>query len=227
MRGLQYASTGTLWSQDDMSGFYTPLKNTGATLFAFVQDSKWVKGNTNVKKTQTYQSKKPAVNVLAVLRTDRIWVDRPSVMVTYTLQDEDGKFGVDKSSLSVTLEAEHIGFGSTSCSTSYTDRTMYRHMGTCQHQVPTLVFTTISEDFTEDVVLSVVSQSGATPLQTNLANVQVIRRPIGMIPPFDQQVLELEVVRLPKLLVQVLLHYQPMPSTQILPLMTHLLQLYL
>ena len=56
-----------------MQGLHTLGYSEGATLHAFVQDMEF---DSNLPKTTTYNIRKPARHMGAVLRTTKLWVDR-------------------------------------------------------------------------------------------------------------------------------------------------------
>ena len=171
---INYASIGTVWTQEDMSALYNPPKNSQATLTAFIQDSTWKK--SQMTRSQTYSFKKPATYIQAIQRTDRVWIDRPNILTSYTLQDEDGSFYVEKmNGLSVVLGG--TGLGSTHCYTTDIHSTGHRHLGTCQLSVSSVVFTSLTQDETRDMTITLTGKSGADPIVKPLPSVVVTKPP--------------------------------------------------
>lgn len=173
--GLAHSSMGTVWTQPGMSGLYTPKLGTSATFYAYVQDAKWLKGGAPVGQSQRSDGRKPAASALVVLRNDRLWVDRPSLYATYALQDEDGSFAVDTSSLAVSLSG--AGLGSAACSTAHLGVIAARHMEACELSVAESVFTGLSSDEAREGSLQLVAASGGTPVVTALPATTLTRPP--------------------------------------------------
>ena len=113
-------------------------------------------------------TKRPTA-LLAVLRTTRVWVDRPTLYTTYTLHDEDGSFRVDTSgSFGVTLTTASSGG---SCSHSTLASQVYRHLAYCTDSVASTAFTSLTAETNYAVAMAVTPGDGSTNLHADLGNV--------------------------------------------------------
>ena len=180
-----YESTGTFVTHEHMSGIHVATYNTSATLHAFVEGFPWQKGGRSLTQVQTSAQIKPAANVFAVVRTQRVYIDRRTIFLAYSAHDEDGSFRV----------AQDVGFSvAFNLMDPSTPGTLHT-AGLCNHTAGRLVnvshrytdyceitpdesaFLALSSNTPHDTQFSLLPHTGATPLMRPTASVTLSQPP--------------------------------------------------
>ena len=171
-------AAGTLHTRQ-MRALTRPTAHTNATLYAYVQSFRWRKEGAFVSQAQTSHVTRPAAVLHAVLRTAKVWVDRPAVYTAYTLQDEDGSSLVDTSgSFAAAL---NVGNANVNCSAPHMTsavRDQTRHLGFCRLLLAASSFGVPGAD-TSPVTMRIASVDGnpLSELSRSLGEVTLAQPP--------------------------------------------------
>jgi hypothetical protein len=165
-----------------MAGVKVATYGSSAEVYTYVEDFRWRKNGAFVAAVQTSTQSKPATKLFAILRTDRVYIDRNTIYLVYSAHDEEGSFRISQDNgFAVSFEMLQSGssdvHSSGWCNSSSLIESSARYVDYCGLNVSDSSFLALTGDAQHSTQLSLLPYTGATALVRTTSMVTLTKPP--------------------------------------------------